>query len=125
MRFLLDNNLSPKLAVALSRAGHDALHVRDIGLAGASDETIIGRARADERVLISADSDFGTLLARSNASQPSFLLLRRANGRRALDQAAVILDNLEVLAEDLAAGAVVVLGDATVRIRRLPMNPPV
>ncbi|MHB1711261.1 MAG: DUF5615 family PIN-like protein [Acidimicrobiales bacterium] len=32
MKFLLDENLSPLLAEFLNVAGHDALHVRDIGL---------------------------------------------------------------------------------------------
>ena len=31
MRFLLDNNLSPRLGELLRAAGHDVVHVRDIG----------------------------------------------------------------------------------------------
>ena len=37
MRFLLDNNLSPKLAELLRTAGHDVVHVRDIGMGSATD----------------------------------------------------------------------------------------
>ncbi len=33
MRFLIDNALSPRIAEGLNEAGHDAIHVRDIGLA--------------------------------------------------------------------------------------------
>jgi predicted nuclease of predicted toxin-antitoxin system len=80
MRFLLDENLSPKLVELL---GHDVVHVTDIGLASASDEVVIAAASADDRILINADTDFGTLLARSHASRPSFVLIRRASGRRA------------------------------------------
>ena len=78
MRFLLDENLSPKLVDLLGRAGHDVVHVRDIGLVSASDEVVIAAASADDRILISADTDFGTLLARSHANRPSFVLIRRA-----------------------------------------------
>ena len=111
MRFLLDENLSPKLVQLLGRDGHDVVHVRDIGLVSASDEVVIAAASEDDRILISADTDFGTLLARSHASRPSFVLIRRASGRRAIDQAALIIDNLVAVQADLEVGAIVVLGD--------------
>jgi predicted nuclease of predicted toxin-antitoxin system len=59
MKFLVDNALSPALAVLLRQAGHDALHVRDLGLQAADDETIFDRAAADERAIISADTTLG------------------------------------------------------------------
>lgn len=77
MRF---QNLSPRLADLLRAAGHDAMHVRDLGLASAPDEVVMTAARTDLRTLISADTDFGTLLARTGATAPSFLLIRRAFG---------------------------------------------
>lgn len=121
MRFLVDNNLSPVLAELLRTAGHDVSHVRDIGLQAAKDEAVLARAEAEHRVVLSADTDFGALLARSGAKLPSVLLIRRLVGRRAAEQAATILANLPSFAEDLEAGAVVVLTDEWVRIRRLPM----
>ena len=122
MRFLIDNNLSPLLADGLKAAGHDAVHVRDYGLQAATDPVVLAQARGDDRVLISADTDFGTLLAREKADHPSVLLIRRLAGRRAAEQAAIILANLDVVADDLEAGAVVVLTDEWVRVRRLPIG---
>ena len=122
MRFLVDNNLSPLLADHLKAAGHDAAHVRDYGLPAATDPVVLAQARGGNRVLISADIDFGMLLAREEAARPSILLIRRLVGRRAADQAAVILANLDVVADDLEAGAVVVLTDEWVRVRRLPIG---
>lgn len=52
-------------------------------------------AAREERVLVSVDTDFGMLLARSGAMRPSFLLLRRGGERRAAQQARLILANLE------------------------------
>ena len=79
------------------------------------------QARGDNRVLISADTDFGTLLAREGADRLSIMLIRRLTGRRAAEQAAIILANLDVVSQDLDSGAVVVLTDEWVRVRRLPI----
>ncbi len=97
------------------------VHLRDLGMQAATDEVVLARAAAESRVFISADTDFGGLLARSSATRPSVLLIRRLAGRRAADQAAIIQANLEQVAEGLETGAVVVLGDEWVRIRPLPM----
>ena len=63
MRFLVDNALSPVLATLLSQAGHDALHVRSIELQRAEDIVIFDKAAAEDRIVVSADTDFGALLA--------------------------------------------------------------
>ena len=47
MRFLIDNALSPLVAEGLRAAGHDAEHVRDFGMAAASDELIFEKAAAE------------------------------------------------------------------------------
>jgi hypothetical protein len=52
---------------------------------------------------------------------PSVILLRRAD-KRARSLAAVGLANLEQVADDLAAGALVVINDTRIRARRLPMK---
>jgi predicted nuclease of predicted toxin-antitoxin system len=121
VRFLVDENLSPLLADLLCVAGHDARHVRNLGMRGATDQAVMARAEKEQRVVVSADTDFGTLLARSGAKLPSVLLIRRLVGRRAAEQATIIMANLAAVSEDLDSGAVVVLTDDWVRIRRLPM----
>ncbi len=123
MRLLLDNNLSPLLVALLEAASHDVTHVRDLGLAAASDNQVLTRARDEVRVLISADTDFGTLLARTGGSAPSVVILRRTQGRRAAQIAELLTANLPHLEADLAAGAVVVIRDDNLRIRRLPFAP--
>ncbi len=121
MNFRIDNNLSPLLADALKGAGHDAVHVRDIGMQAAPDEAVLEQARIGEQVLIYADTDFGGILSRSKAASPSVILIRRLVGRRAAQQAEIILANLDQVAGDLAAGALVVIHEDVLRVRRLPM----
>jgi predicted nuclease of predicted toxin-antitoxin system len=79
-------------------------------------------AVTDERLVVSADTDFGTLLALSRHRRPSVIVLRRAphepDAQAALLHVALV--DLEGL---LAEGAAVSLSPGRARIRRLPIVP--
>ena len=72
--------------------------------------------------MISADTDFGEILARSNAAGPSIVLFRRQGQRPAEEVAALLLANLPAVAADIDGGAVVVFDADRVCVRRLPMD---
>ncbi len=69
------------MAVSLTEAGHDAVHVADLGMSRAADMEILELADGDERAVVSTDTDFGTLLAMGNRQGPSVLLLWLASPR--------------------------------------------
>lgn len=106
----------------LRSAGHDCVHVYELGLGGQPDTEVMALADRDQRILVSADTDFGELLATSPVLAPSVILLRRSD-KQPESLAAVLIANLGQVTDDLAAGALVVISDARVRARLLPVKP--
>lgn len=124
MKYLLDANLSHRVADLLRSAGLDATHVREYDLHRADDEEIVRFAHTENRVIVSEDTDFGEILAKSGRDAPSLVLLRSANAWTPEQQATLLTANLPGLEEELGRGAVAVLEPARVRLRRLPLLPP-
>jgi predicted nuclease of predicted toxin-antitoxin system len=121
VRFLVDNALSPNVSAALQQAGHDSVHVRDLGMQAAADDLVLDLAGDEQRILISADTDFAALLALRSAKKPSIILFRHGAEHRPLLQADVLVANLGALENELAEGAIVTIEPSRIRVRRLPI----
>jgi predicted nuclease of predicted toxin-antitoxin system len=106
----------------LGAAGHDAVHVGDLGLLGRPDTDVMRAAHDAERVVVSADTDFGELLALGRHPGPSVVIFRRCP-HRPEGQCRLLLASLADVEGSLARGAVVLLTPDRARIRLLPITP--
>lgn len=122
MRLLLDANLAPRVADQLRDAGFDALHVVDLGLQIAPDATIFDRAVAEHLTVVTADSDFGMLLALRRSTSPSVVHLRHVAELTPDVHAALLVANLPVIEADLDRGAIVSLSPTRLAVRDLPIR---
>jgi predicted nuclease of predicted toxin-antitoxin system len=84
------------------------------------DEQVLAKAVAEQRIVLTMDLDFGYLLAISKASLPSVILFRLEDKRseRVNERLSEVL---RLCLNDLSAGAIVVVIETTIRVRRLPI----
>ena len=81
MKFLLDENLSPRQAETMRELGHDAVSVAESGLAGA-DDTVRRRAAIESgRILVTLDGDFANVLRFPPWATPGVTAFTPAYGR--------------------------------------------
>lgn len=121
MKFLIDMPVSPELVKLLVTRGQDAVHAQEIGLAEAEDVEIVARARQESRIIVTADLDFGRLLAMSNADGPGVILFRGGNySEREMRE---LLERvLNAVDENVLPRAICVVDKNRVRVTRLPLK---
>ena len=93
----------------------------DLNLQRADDREIVATAKASGEVIITHDLDYGYLLAFSGDLRPSVLILRqrKAHPRELYESLSRTAATWKAAVEE---GAVVILEDGALRIRRLPIS---
>lgn len=90
---LLDENINPALALELEARGVDVESVLGLGLAGRSDAEILALALREGRVVVTHDSDFGTLAVRAGAGLVGVIFLRPGTIR--VEELELMLDAID------------------------------
>lgn len=121
MRFLIDMNLSPRIAESLGALGHDAVHLREEGLQRLPDLEVFAKAAIEERVVITGDLGFGDLVASSAGKTVSVIQFRLSNmdASHVIGRLEAVLPRVEGAFEN---GAIVTVEDARERVRALPIG---
>jgi predicted nuclease of predicted toxin-antitoxin system len=101
----------------LAGHGHDVQTVVDEELVGRSDEDVSGAATREGRALLTFDVDFADERAYPSGSHPGVVVLRLRSQDR--DATLAVLDELLTSQDiDTFGGALVVVTESTVRVRR-------
>ena len=121
MKFLADMGISPQTAAFLNGLGHDTTHLSNQGLHEMSDSDILDKARREGRILLTADLDFGYLMAVSGSRMPSVVLFRLQDMR----PHSVNLHLNEVVRRcesELLTGSFITVTQRRIRIHELPIE---
>ena len=121
MKLLVDMNLSPDWVAVLTQAGWKTIHWSSVGNLRAADSEIMAWARKHGHAVFTHDLDFGTMLALTQAEGPSVIQVRTQD----VTPAAIgklVVNALRRFQTELEKGALIVLDEATVRARILPLK---
>jgi len=120
MKFLLDMNLSPRLATIFRENGYESVHWIEVGSSTVCDKDIIRWAGENGWIIITNDLDFGAILALEGFHLPSVIQIRRLG--LFPDAVFPILDRvIKQFANELESGAIVVIDEKRMRVRLLPL----
>ena len=121
MKFLVDMALSPKTVKFLKQKGYNAVRVNEVFEGeGIDDNSIFKYARDNDFCLITADLDFGEILAFTQSKTPSTIILRLEDPRITKINR-VLEESLPKLEQAIIKGSIIILQDRRIRIRELPI----
>lgn len=122
MRFKVDENLPVEAAELLRRHGHEAVTVREQGLAGKPDAELAWVCRAEGRALVTLDQDFADVRLYPPRDYAGMIVLRsRVQSIPAV--LALMGQIIVLLAEEPLAGRLWIAEEGHIRIRDIQAPP--
>ena len=121
LEFLANMNISPLTLEQLRTLGWNIIRVSEVMEKGSKDIDILIYAQKYNKVVITQDLDFSTLLALSGYTKPSLINLRLENPRPDLVSAHII-DVVSVMEKELEEGVVVTVDETSARYKNLPIR---
>lgn len=116
-KFLLDADMPKSSAEVIRSLGFDAKDVRDLGMRYAEDQEIITYALETDRVVITRDLDFGSILRYPN--HPGVIILRLPPEYIAKELNDVLKEFLSSVDERIIQKAIIILELGRYRRRSL------
>jgi predicted nuclease of predicted toxin-antitoxin system len=117
LSFVADENVETEVVAALRGLGHEVTHAAETD-AGQADDSLLGKATEQGRVLVTHDKDFGDLVFRQRRSSCGVILMRLPG--RSADIKARLVAQAVVRYGEALLGAFLVIGSRTMRLRRIP-----
>jgi predicted nuclease of predicted toxin-antitoxin system len=120
VKIVIDMNLGTDWIDYLVSAGHGAVHWSSVGSKDDDDAEIMRWALTNGHAVLTADLDFGILLAASKAPWPSVIQVRAANTLPS-HAGAFVVEALRQAMCEIEAGALITIHGDRFRIRSLPI----
>ena len=117
LKFLTDENISPRIVSFLRKKWIDVVDVKEKGWHGNEDKYLMEIANKGKRFILTHDTDFGTLAINEGVPCYGIIYMRLRNLK--VSNVINILEKLLVVDKDIPEGSVIVVGDTRLRIRTI------
>ncbi len=121
LEFLANMNISPLTVRQLRAQGWNITRVSEVMEKGSKDIDILTYAQKQNKIVITQDLDFSTLLALRGYTKPSVINLRLENPRPGFVSERV-LDVVSMMEKELQEGVIITIDETTARYRNLPIR---
>lgn len=120
MKFLIDMPLSPRTAEYLRSLGYDTVHASEIGMESSPDNELIAFAEKEDRIIVTMDLDFGSILHYTKKGSPGLIVFRISYATvEAVN--AILIALTQRMKPKAFVNSIIIVDDQRIRVRKLPI----